>query len=168
MSRQLLTMSLLLCVAFFSIAFAPDAKKYPYTSVEGKMSIKFPAAYEVDSNPSGKVTTVKITTTLNEQTFFASYSLHETEDMDHEKMAKVSLQSFSERVGGEITEESVWQVKKDKGVKAVIDMAEQESKVQYQVILVGNIQYQIVVVASYDAWDQKAADKFFKSFKIKK
>lgn len=168
MNRQLLTMSLLLCVAFFSVAFAPSAKSFAYSSTEGRMSIKFPAEYEVDPGTPGKLKTVKISTTIDEQTFFASYSLHETEIMDHEEMAKVSLESFSERVGGEITAESVWKVKKNKGIKATIDMSEKESRVQYQVILVGNIQYQIVVVASYDAWDQKAVDKFFKSFKIKK
>ncbi len=159
---------LIACFVLFTTAFAPLAKGHKYSSEEGKMSIVFPNEFEIEESDLENVKVVKITATHDELFLFASYSLHKTEITNHESLAELSVQSFAESITGTINGQSEWKVKKHNGLKAMMELAENESRVQYNVILVGDIQYQLVVVAPQDSWDQEAADTFFKSFKLKK
>ena len=47
-----------------------------------------------------------------------------------------------------------------------MDLTENDVLLEYRVILIGNIQYQLVAMAATSDYDEKAADKFFKSFKL--
>lgn len=163
--------TILLLISLFvliSVAFAPTAKGYKYSSAEGKMTVTFPAAFETEVNSQNDIETTKITAIVDEQTFFAAYTLHQTELEDQIMLAQIALDSFSETLNGNILQQSAWKIKKNEGVQAVLNLDEQDAKIQYRVIMIGNLQYQLVVIAANSSFDQKAADSFFKSFKVKK
>jgi hypothetical protein len=46
-------------------------------------------------------------------------------------------------------------------------LSELSASCQYRVVLAGQIQYQIIVVAPVGSYDSKTAGKFFKSLKLK-
>jgi hypothetical protein len=83
-------------------------------------------------------------------------------------MAQVSYDTFLSSIGGKEILKSAWDIKKNIGLKAIIDMPEDETRLEYRVILVGNIQYQLVVLAINSVYDGQAAAAFFDSFKLSK
>jgi hypothetical protein len=159
----------ILCIVLFilTIPMAYAQKNYPYDSNEGKFSIEFPGEFTVDREDKDKVSTIKINCDYEGQTYFASYSLHKIEMVDHEEMAEVSFDSFHAAVGGEVLMKDEWKVDGNTGLMAEIDLAENSVTITYRVILVGNIQYQLIVMAEYSDYDKKLANKFFKSFELK-
>jgi hypothetical protein len=156
---------LLLSVFIITAAFAP-AKKAVYENEEAKFSVTFPGEYTTETEKGENVTTVKIICTYENQTYFASYSLHELTITDHMEMAEVSYDSFKEAVGGQTLSRSEWDIDNHKGLRSVMDLTESGVKLEYRVILLGNIQYQLVAMAANADYDEKAAAKFFKSFKL--
>ena len=167
MKKNLFTY-LILIFAVSSAATLPFAKGFKYTSAEGKFSISFPGEFKTETTDQDEAKTVKTSATLGDLTYFASYTLHQIKMSEPESLAGTSLEAFTEATGGSITSQSEWKIKEHKGVKATISLEEQKSKIQYQVILVGQLQYQILVVAPNASWYQKTADTFFKSFKLGK
>lgn len=165
---KILKTSLLLITAFIlTTAFAPAKKKFVFDSNEGKLTVTFPAEYTTDRDEGENVTTIKSTCTLDGITFFASYSLHQVEITDHKDMAEVSYDSFIKSVGAELLSKTDWMVNNNPGIKAVMTLPDENVKLDYRVILVGNIQYQLVVMAAQSDYDEKTASAFFKSFKLK-
>lgn len=158
--------TLSICLLFLTATLSAQNQKYK--SEEGKMSITFPAAFESDVADTGDAKIMKISATNGEQTFFASYTLHTVALTDRELLAETSLESFTETTGGTMAYKKSWNMNGEKGFIALIELEEQKAYLQYQVILIGNIQYQIVVVAPKASWNQKSADKFLKSFKVQK
>lgn len=80
-------------------------------------------------------------------------------------LAQTSLNTFAEEVGGKVIHETDYHYDDYKGRSAEIEMEEEGATLYYKVILVGQIQYQMVVVTqSGDVTKQK--DKFFNSFRI--
>ena len=158
----------LLCVVFLTSAVVPPAKGYKYSSKEGKMTVSFPSEYEVTTTDAESAVTVKVSAVEGERTYFASYTLHDTPLSDREGLAQVSLDSFNETLKGTIINQSTWSLKGQKGLYAKITIPDLDAKIDYHVILVGQIQYQLVVLATQPQWDQKKADAFVKSFKMMK
>ncbi|MEZ5003338.1 MAG: hypothetical protein R2730_09930 [Chitinophagales bacterium] len=156
----------LLMIGFvvFSTAFTTTVHAQKLISSQGKMSVKFPAEYTKTDDGL----TVKYSAVVGEQTFFAAYTIHEVELEDKMGLSEVSLEEFNNILNGTILQKTEWKVKKNTGLKGVIRMATEETKVQYHVVMVGQIQYQVVVIAPEATWDQKSTDKFVKSFKILK
>ena len=154
------------CLVFLTVGLY--AQKYPLKSAEGKMSVVFPGAFETEKTENDEIKIIKMSATVGEQTFFASYSVHSLALTDRESLAKISLESFIETTGGTLTSNKSWKLKGEKGIIAEIELAEQAARLIYQVILIGSIQYQIVVVAPNEAWNQKSANRFVKSFKVQK
>jgi hypothetical protein len=161
------TSLLLLSVFIVTTAFAP-AKKHVYSTEEGKFSITFPGEYSSEREEKENATTIKTTCIYEGHTYFASYSLHQTEMTDHKDMAEVSYDAFIEAVKGQLLSKSDWDVKDNEGLKAVMIIADNTVKLEYRVVLVGNIQYQLVAMAAVEEYNSKAIDKFFKSFKLMK
>lgn len=159
---------ILICVVLLSSSLSGFSKGFKYSSVEGKMSITFPTEFTVETNYPDVGKTVKISATLNDIIFYASYVLHDTPLSDHEELAYVGLEAFNESIEGKIDEQSSWEVKKNKGARAALTMPSQNVTLNYYGILVGHIQYQLVVFAEKPKWDQAVADKFLKTFKLKK
>lgn len=167
MKNHLLTL-MLICFVFPTIAINPPEKGFYYSSSAGNFSIVFPTQYKIETTDNGDSETVKISSTSNEQTYFASYTVHSVELTDLKELAEVSLNTFSEQLGATVSEQSEWKVNKNSGLKATMNMAEQDIKVQYFVIIVEQVQFQLIVLAKNSSFDQKAADAFIKSFKLDK
>jgi hypothetical protein len=47
-----------------------------------------------------------------------------------------------------------------------MNISDNSMKLEYRVVLVGNIQYQLVAMAMLEEYDEKAAARYFKSFKL--
>lgn len=165
---RLMQQLLFVGITFLAVSMAPSGEKKTYTSAEGKMSLTFPGEYEVGELDAGDATTTKISALVDDVTYFGSYTLHTTEMTNPVSLAQTSMDAFVETLGGEIIQQSVWKIKKNKGLQADIDLKSTGAKVQYHVIIVGQIQYQLAVVASYDKWDKKKFTAFAKTFKILK
>lgn len=152
---------------FVLVSMAP-ATKVKYTSAEGKLSITFPTTFESTNKDSEDYTSIQTQANLEDQLFFVAYNVHNSELSEHESLAQTSLSAFSEAMGGEITKQSDWKLKKNTGVKARIAVESNDLIGEYGAILVGQIQYQVAVVSAKSAWNQARSDAFFKSFKLKK
>ncbi len=155
-------------ILFIASSFTTASKGYKYSSNEGKYSISFPGTFEESKSQNENSISVKVSATVGQSTYFTSHTVHTVEMTDNQMLAEVSLDSFTESLGGSITKKSDWVIKKHKGLKASIDIPQYDAKAEYQIVIIGQIQYQIVAVAPTSSWDQKSADAFFKSFKVKK
>lgn len=164
----MLKQTLILFVLFTATLALAAPPKYKFTSKEGKYSVVFPAEFKSETVKKEYATTIKTTAMLSNQTFLASYTIHEQELGDRKELATVSLESFVDGVSGKITKQSEWKIKKNSGIKATISLSEKDATVEYWVILIGQIQYQVTSVAANSNWDQKAADAFLRSFKVMK
>ncbi len=152
---------------FVFVSFAPPSN-VKYASAEGKLMITFPVAYESTDMSTEDYTSIQTQANLDEQLFFVTYNIHNSELTDHESLAQTSLESFSGAMNGTITTQNTWKVKKNNGLKARIDIPELGLVADYGVVLVGQIQYQVAVVSATEQWNQVRSDAFFKSFKLKK
>lgn len=157
--------SFLVLFVFVLASFAPSTE-FTYTSIDGKFSITFPAAHESVSKKTENLTTVKTQATFEDQLYLVSYTIHKVKMMDRESLAASSLESFNEAVGGTITKQAKWAIKKHKGLQADIQIPAKNLIAEYRVILIGQIQYQITVFSESTNWNQLNADKFIESFKV--
>ena len=160
--------SIILILLLLSVSYTQAQKSVAYKSEEGKFSIKFPGEFKENITEKESAKTVKIQCELEKSNYFASYSLHKVDIDDPLEMAEVSLESFTEAIHGVVVTRTEWKIKKNEGLKALIDLPDNGAKLEYRVILVGNIQYQLIVIAVDGAIDKKKANAFFKSFKLKK
>lgn len=156
------------CFVFPTVAMNPPAKGAYYNSSVGKFSIVFPAQYEVQTSGDGELESGKISVTIDDQTYFASYTVHTVDLTNVKELTEVSVDSFREELSATMQGKSEWKVKKNSGLKATMKLAEQDVKMQYHVLIVGQIQYQLIVAAPSGSFNQKAADAFIKSFKLDK
>ena len=159
---------LIVSIVLLTAAFMPAGKGNVYSTKEGKFSVTFPAAFKTEITEQESAKTIKTSAAVGDQTYFASYTLHEVEMTDPESLAETSLEAFTEATGGTLSDKNAWKIKAHNGLKAIITLEEQDAKIQYHVILVGQLQYQIIVVGPEASWEQKPADGFFKSFKLMK
>lgn len=111
--------------------------------------------------------TYKVSSQKDKIVFFANYTIHELELADAEQLSKTSLEAFNEAVEGEIVSSGDWKVGSSKGLQAVIEMSATKHKVNYRAILVGNIQYQLVVFSEAENWNQQLSNDFMQSFTLK-
>ena len=163
---QVLKTATIIVSILFAALMAQAQQKPKYTSEEGKFSIKFPGEYAVEIDDNEKAKTVKPMCTLNGQTYLASYTLHQTEMIDHDEMEEISVDSFGEAIQAELLSKSVWQVDEQSGIIAFFKIADADIKVEYRVMLVEQLQYQVIVLAANSDYDEGLAAKFFKSFKL--
>lgn len=143
----------------------PGGKWYKFTSEDGKISISFPAEPAKDKTEAEEAVTHKVSVTEGTTTYFFGYTYHENELADAKELAQVSLDSFTEAVGGTIKSQGVYKYKKNEGLEAKITI-EDQGYIMYKVIIIGQVQYQLVVINTVDEFGPDA-DKFFNSFKIK-
>jgi hypothetical protein len=158
----------LFTLLFLFTSFAPSPKGFPYQSEEGKLSVVFPGDFTTERTEGNNNYTVKTTCTYNNQTYFVSYTMHSLELTDPLDLAETSYDSFITALKGVMISKAEWTVKEHKGIKAMIDLPENSSKLDYRVIIVGNIQYQLIALAANIDYNEKDAESFFKSFKIEK
>jgi hypothetical protein len=158
-------------LGLFMTVFVAQAQKQKYSSEQGKMSIVFPAAYETSEiSTSEDMQTLKTTSQLGDMTYFASYTLHSIPMENPEDLAKESLDAFVAQLNGVLMEQEIWKVKKHNGQLAhiTLQIEDANARIEYRVIIIGQLQYQIIAMTDADTWDSKTVKKFMKSFKVKK
>jgi len=159
-------------MCFLLIAFHPiqpqdtKGKWYTYLSEEGKVRINFPAEYAEEVKANNPNAPRKISARYNNVDYILSYTIHETPIVMHSEMAKVSVESFVEALGGELVMNKAYTYKGNTGQSALIMLKNGQLTVNYRVILVGQIQYQVIVVSPTASQDIKTLNKFLKSFKL--
>ena len=167
--KRFITGGLLLIFLVGVTSLAP-APKFKYTASEVKLSVTFPAQFTTTNSGSDDYHMVKTQCTDGDMVFFVTYSIYGDDfDMsDTDPLLDVSLSAFSEALGANIKSESAWEVNKNTGVRATLESQENDLKGEYRVIFINKTQFQITAVAKKNAWDEKKASKFLKSFKITK
>jgi len=158
----------LITALFLFTSFTQAQKGYPYKSTEGKLSIVFPGDFVTEQLKSEDNVTIKTSCTVDDQTYFVTYTLHTLELTEPVELAEVSYDSFIKAVGGKLLSKSEWKIKKNVGIKARIELPKDESLLEYRVIIVGDIQYQVIALAAETLYDEGTAAAFFKSFKLQK
>ncbi|MCB0738136.1 MAG: hypothetical protein KDC92_11535 [Bacteroidetes bacterium] len=164
--------SVLLLASFLLFGFSNQETKsektkwFKFKSEMSGSKLKFPGTFETEVTNKESGNTYKTNCIVGSVVYFMGETKHETEMTNHEEMAKVSLDAFAEKLNGTINSESDWIIKKSKGRKAKISIDESDATVFYQVILIGQWQYQLVIVAPNDQMpDEKSRNQFFNSFK---
>lgn len=137
-----------------------------YQSEPGQFKIKFPSTFQEAKEEKENMTSYKINANYNDVLYFVGFTIHKTKMEGQEQLAKVSLDAFTQKVNATITSQEDWTVNGNKGISAV--MSSDETEFHYNVILVGQLQYQLVVAGDPGKIDMKIAKKFFKSFKLTK
>ena len=143
-------------------SFSPAPKWVTYTSEVCKAKMAFPAPFEEDVEEKDYGNTHKVSATVDGQTFFFATTIHNNPLTDRYQLAEVSLESFLESVQGQLIESHDYFYKKHKGISAKIKL--DERTIDYRIILIGQHQYQLIAIFENE-YNEKASQKFFKSFK---
>jgi len=141
------------------------AKWVKYSTDEGKAKLKFPFQFEETEEVKENGKTVKVQAKNGDDMFYFAYTLHNSELVDAEHLAEVSLESFAETLKGKINSQEEFVVNENKGIKAKIVMEESDADIYYRAIIIGQIQYQLIVLDVTKTINEER-DKFFESFKI--
>ena len=156
-------------LSLLSFTYNPTAKGFKFTSEEGKFSIVFPSSFQSETiTQENNTKTVKISAEAKNQNYMATYTIHQMEMNNPGSLAQTSLDAFVEAAKGTVQNQSEWKIKNNPGIKSIILLDGQDAKIEYRVIIVGKIQYQVIIVSPNKLWDQKAADVFYKSFSLMK
>ena len=99
--------------------------------------------------------------------FLISHTVHQLQIDNPAELTTLSVTTFAESLGANIDNQSPWKIKKNEGQKATFKSVEQGIIGEYRVIIIGQIQYQVVVVTSGDSLDNEMIHNFSKSVKIK-
>jgi len=144
----------------------PEKVKWSkYNAEEGKVKIKFPFSYEITEEQKEKVKTVKVQAKNGEDLFYLAYTIHTAKLNDNEHLAEVSLESFAETLHGRIIQQEEYQVNDQIGVRAKIAMQDVGAEIYYRAIIIGQIQYQLIVLDVSKSF-QEEREEFFDSFRI--
>ena len=135
-----------------------------YLAQNGKFGITMPGEYTVSKVVGESTNTIKVTSTIGEETYLFSWTLHTELLGDHKGLADVSLESFNEQVQGDILNQDIYKYKSNEGKKATISLMEGQAICFYRVILMEQYQFQMVVVTGDTELDE-AGEKFLDSFK---
>ncbi|MBT3219638.1 MAG: hypothetical protein HN348_11150 [Proteobacteria bacterium] len=142
---------------------------HSYASEEGPYKVLFPAdpTTEVEDRDAGM--SYKVSATAADVLFFVGLTIHREpiEGVTPYDLAQVSLESFTEQLGGVTTSEADWKVGKNMGRGATIVVEGQDITMEYRAVLIGQRQYQVVAGGATADLDSKTIKKFIKSFRAK-
>jgi len=145
---------------------APEKVKWSkYNAEEGNVKIKFPFPYEINEEQKEKVKTVKVQAKSGEDLFYLAYTIHTDKLNDNEHLAEVSLESFAETLHGKIVQQEEYRINDQNGVKAKIAMQDVGAEIYYRAIIIGQIQYQLIVLDVSKSF-QEEREEFFDSFRV--
>lgn len=142
------------------------AKGFKYVSEDKKLSMVFPAEFTQSVEKNESSTTIKVTSTKDNISYFIGWTKHETPLEDPKLLTEVSLEAFSESIGGKAVNKEKFTYKKDEGISSKI-FIEDKGVCLYYVIIIGQNQFQLIAISLEDKFG-KDTDNFFKSFKYKK
>ncbi len=178
MKRMLIVLALIAASQFnsnasYTVKPLPvfNTAKFVYKSADFNISIIFPMVFEETLNQEEEDGKIRKKATVkgsdNSGNYFVSVTKHVVKMTDHVNMAEVSMNSFVETIKGEIKSEGAFMYKQHGGKDAVIYLDAQKTYVHYRAILIGDYQYQILVLVDKES-RSKSIDDFFKSFKTLK
>ncbi len=166
------TKILMLACAIFLIPTLSQAQKWTKVkSKEGKFEIEFPAEPKLDKKEKEDSKTYQYQLTHNDVIYMASAVVHDTplnvKGLTSESLAESSLDAFAGVMGGKITKKEDFTLGKNKGKACTIENKEKGFKCYYKCIIIGQIQYQFIVMNAPSADDKKSRTQYFKSIKTK-
>lgn len=133
----------------------------------GGFKIKFPGDVETVEDVKDYGVTYKYSCSLDENTFFAACTSHEVELDD--SYLQISMDAFVSSAGATKGEQTAWAVGKKNGLRAEMTLESPEATtIWYGVIIADTRQIQVVYASKDSNFNEKAAKKFFKSFKLVK
>jgi hypothetical protein len=156
---------LILLVGITSLA---PATKYTYTSDEAGCSVTFPAEFSTTEKDQEDYRSIQTQVVADEMVYMLICTVHNIELTETDDLTEVSMDAFMGSLGGTSKGKTTWKVKKNSGLQSKFEASEEGLYGDYRVLIKGQIQYQIVAVSPTASWNQKKADAFFKSFKLKK
>jgi hypothetical protein len=156
---------LIIIPLFFLFFISTTSIAQTYASDDGKFEITFQCEYQ-EKVSEGSRPSSKIRCEDEGQAFSATFIVADREIPNSKSIAKYTLSAIAKSSGGELKSESDWKVGKHTGVKGIIQVDDRDYKIDYRILYVGKIQYQIVYGAVTADFDEKKAATFFKSFKL--
>jgi hypothetical protein len=171
---------LILCLSVFSLTFSVAKANQPYPNIlsltkggdwvkyfskPGNVEIYFPVQYEnsFKETPDGKVTT--ITAKNGDTDYLLIWTILKDNTSGYEA-SKAAMVKFKDSYKGDLKEEEKYKEKKCEGVKALIVIPDKNITINYQVIIVNKIMYQLAVFSPTANINKKDMNKFMKSFNI--
>jgi len=137
-----------------------------YFAKPGNVEIYFPVQYDNNfkETSEGKVTTV--TAKDGSTDYLLIWTILKDNAPTGYEASKTAMLKFKDAHKGEIKEEDKFKSKKCEGVEATILIPSQSLTVNYKVIIVNKIMYQIAVISPTATINKKDVSKFMKSFEI--
>jgi hypothetical protein len=169
MNRLVLLSTLIIAVLSSEIGFSQDISWSTTTDYDHNCSIKFPGVpTDVYKNTSEGT---KYTTYLlyGQSSYFLKILDLKSEPSDKKAKAKKVLNSWATKTKGEVTEESDWTAGSNIGIKGKIEITEEgkpEMLVFCHVIVVGKVQYEIIVMTPKEIYDPEFDGYFLASFRF--
>jgi len=138
-----------------------------YKSDMGKFEVAITGAISEKTVDKEKSSTFKITFDADNMYYLISSTKHKSDlESSIDKLLDVSISTFSEQIKGTISNRKEVSLENAKGLYAEMDMIEMGFKLEYYVFMRDVYQYQVVVYAAYEDYDDSVANHFFKSFKV--
>lgn len=142
-----------------------------YKSKPAKFSIDFPAEAKEEKLEDEETVSYQYQSSLEDVIYMASAVIHETklnvEGLTIEDLTNSSLEAFANVMGGEMKDSGDIKIGKNKGKYCILYNQEKGFMCYYRCIIVGQIQYQFIVINAPANDDKKTREKFFKSIAIK-
>lgn len=168
----MLSAALILCNPILLFGYPlPFVKKdiFKFQSSAYHVAANFPVKYEEEitsqETDNGRVFILKVSCTLNTDLYMLSVTKHPELLTEPLKLAEMSLHSFVKALNGEIKSQYSFYYDRFEGKEATIFMTEKNTYAHYRVLMVGKLQYQVIVVDGNEKLSTNVTD-FFDSFKI--
>jgi len=143
-----------------------DGDWIKYFSKPGFVEIYFPTIFESNfqATNEGKITTV--TAKDGGAEYLLKWTILPDNSTSNYAGAKTAMLKFKDSYKGEVKEEDKFKMKKTEGAEAMILIPEKNLTVNYKVIIVNSIMYEVAVFSPTAAINKKNVNKFLKSFEI--
>lgn len=142
---------------------AQSEKLSVYTFSKGRISIKLPGKATETVTAKDSYTIYQQMTTVNDNVYMLSYTLHQSNLSDPDHLTDVGAESFVEVFEGKLKNQK--STKKD-GIKVIDCLIEKDGvHVLYKTFIKGQIQYQIVYISANEKALSKGK-KYMKSYKL--
>lgn len=163
---------LILMALFIALPTFTTAQKWEkYKSKEGKFELEIPGEPKEEIDKQEDAKTIQIELSVNDVIYMASAVIHKTnlkvDGITPEMLAESSLDAFANVIGGEIVSKKDFKINKVTGKSCVIKNDSKGFECYYRCIVVGQIQYQFIVMNAPSKSDKSARIKFIDSIKIK-
>ncbi len=150
----------------FTSLEAQDWQKFKDDSLG--VQIKFPEEYKQSVTTTEDRTTYQIRAYGEGiDMYYLNVTFHNIPLDDPKGLAKVSLDAFSNELGGKLERTEPYSGKGYTGYQAWIDLPDKRAEVHYIVVISGQRQIQVVATHDDTVQDTKVTTKFVKSLKIK-